>query len=248
MKTELERLIELQKTDTRIRQLKKSIDTADQKRADIEQEFERHASSIREIQNRRDAARAARADLEAKIADNQTYLDRADRNLKTAQDQKQYETAMREMDALQKQIAALETQVLEQMTEIEESEKLLAERADEINSLEGNRAAALKEFEAELKKNRAEFETETAKREEVFATIPPRKAAIYNRFAQRSRDGIAVAEVRGGACSACNMSLRKQVQQELNTTDHIITCENCARILYQTPAETDEAKAASQES
>src|SRR5690606_26421625 len=109
--------IKLQKTDTKIHQLKKAIGTADERRASIEQEFEQHASSIREIQNRRDQARHERAELENQIADKQTYLDRANRNLKTAQDQKQYETSMRETDALQKQIAALEAQVLEKMTE-----------------------------------------------------------------------------------------------------------------------------------
>ena len=243
MNSELEKLIELQKTDTNIRRLKKAIETADERRASIEQEFEQHASSIREIQNRRDTARAARADLEAKIAENQDYLDRANRNLKTAQDQKQYETAMRETDSLQKQISALETEALEKMGEIEEVEKILAERADEINSLEGNRSEALSAFDSELAKNRKEFESETKKRHEVFVTLPPQMASIYNRLAQRSRDGIAVAEVVNGACSACNMSLRKQMQQELRTSDKIMTCESCTRILYV----NSDAKAANQE-
>ncbi len=245
MNSELEKLIKLQKTDTKIHHLKKAIGTADERRAGIEQEFEQHASSIREIQNRRDAARAARAELEKQIAEKQTYLERADRNLKTAQDQKQYEFAMRESDSLQKQIAALETQVLEKMTEIEEVEKILSDRADEINSLEGNRAEAVSNFEGELGSNKTELEQETKKREEVMQTIPPNWASVYDRLVQRSHDGIAVAEVVNGSCSACFMSLRPQVQQQLRRGNDIITCENCARILY---IPTDDAKAANQES
>ncbi len=245
MSSELEKLIELQKTDTNIRRLKKQIESAEQRRVGIEQEFERHASSIREIQGRRDQAQTARADLEKKIAENKTYLERADRNLKGSQNQKEYETAMRETDALQKQIGTLETQVLEKMTEIEEVEKVLAERSEEIDSLEANRAAALKEFDKELNANRKEFEKETAKRHEVFVTLPAQKAAVYNRLAQRSRDGIAVAEVVGGSCSACFMKLRPQMQVELKTSDKIMTCESCTRILYIAPAA--ELKAVSQE-
>ena len=244
MSSELEKLIELQKTDTNIRRLKKQIESAEQRRVGIEQEFERHASSIREIQGRRDAAQTARADLEKKIAENKTYLERADRNLKGSQNQKEYETAMRETDALQKQIGTLETQVLEKMTEIEEVEKVLAERSEEIDSLEANRAAALKEFDKELNANRKEFEKESAKRHEVFVTLPAQKAAVYNRLAQRSRDGIAVAEVVGGSCSACFMKLRPQMQVELKTSDKIMTCESCTRILYIAPAES---KAVSQD-
>ncbi len=248
MSSELENLIALQKTDTNIRKLKQAIESAEQRRAGIEQEFEQHASSIREIQARRDASQAGRADLERQIAENKTYLERAARNLKGSQNQKEYETAMRETDALQKQISALETQILERMTEIEEVEKILDERSEEINSLEKNRAAALKEFDKELNANRKEFESESAKRHEVFITLPAQKAAVYNRLAQRSRDGIAVAEVVGGSCSACFMKLRPQLQVELKTSDKIMTCESCTRILYLAPPPAPEAIAASQES
>ena len=245
MNLELEKLIELQKTDTNLRKLKKSIESAEQRRASIEQEFERHASSIREIQGRRDAAQTARAGLEKQIADNKTYLERANRNLKNAQNQKEYETAMREADALQKQINTLETQAPEKMSETEEGEKGLAERSEEINSLESNRENALREFDAEVAKNREEFEAESKKRHEVFITLPPQMASVYNRLAQRSRDGIAVAEVVNGSCSACFMKLRPQMQVELKTSDRIITCESCTRILY---IAAPESKAVSQES
>ncbi len=245
MNSELEKLIELQKTDSNIRKLKRSIETADERRAIIEQEFEQHASSIREIQTGRDTAKHERAELDKQIAEQQIYLTRANRNLKTAQDQKQYETALRETDTLQKQISALETKVLEKMTEIEEFEKVLAGRADEINSLEGNHAQSLTDFDAEIAGNNKELAAETKKREGVFSKIPKNWSSVYNRLIQRSHDGIAVAEVRNGACSACFMSLRKQMQQQLNTKDEIMTCENCARILYVVK---NDAKAAKQES
>ena len=232
MNSELQKLIALQKTDTNIRRLKTAIETAEQRRANIEQEFEQHASSIREIQGRRDKSQAGRADLERQVAENKIYLDRADRNLKGAQNQKEYETAMRETDALQKQISALETQVLERMTEVEEIEKVLAERSEEINSLESNREKAVTAFEKELNTDKKELEKELKSRHEVFTTLPAQMASIYNRLAQRSRDGIAVAEVVGGSCSACFMKLRPQMQVELKTANRIMTCENCTRILY----------------
>ena len=243
MKSELEKLIELQKTDTNIRRLNISIESAEERRASIEQEFERHASSIRGIQSDRDRIQSERAALEKQIAENKTYHERADRNLKHAQNQKEYETAMRETDALQKQITALETQVLEKMTGIEEVEKVLEERAEEINSLEANRDAALKSFDKELTKTRKQYESETKKRQEVFVTLPAQLASVYNRMTQRSRDGIAVAEVVNGSCSACFMKLRPQRQLEVKKGDQIITCESCTRILYNTP----EAKTAAQE-
>ncbi len=239
MIAELDKLIELQKTDTNLRKLKRSLETAEQGRAAIELEFEQHAFSIREIQNKRDTLTAKRADLEKQIAENKTYLERADRNLKHAQNQKEYETAMRETDALQKQIAAFETQIVEIMEEVDGVEKELEERAEEIGTLDTNRAAALARFDAALKKDKNEFESETKHRQTAFSTLPAQLASIYDRMAQRSRDGIAVAEVVNGSCSACYMQLRPQVQLNVKKGDEIITCESCSRIMYIAPREAE---------
>jgi predicted nucleic acid-binding Zn-ribbon protein len=232
VRAELDKLIELQKTDTNLRRLKRALETADERRAAIEQEFEQHAFSIREIQGRRDGLHTTRADLERQIAENKTYLERAERNLKHSQNQKEYETAMREMDALQKQITAFETQIVESMEQTEGVDKELEDRAEEISTLDQKRDAALAEFDSQLKAEKAEFDTETAHRAKAFATLPDRLAEVYNRLAQRSRDGIAVAEVVNGACSACHMSLRPQVMLEVKQGTDIIMCESCARILY----------------
>ncbi len=243
MKADLDKLVELQKTDTNLRRLKQIIETAVAKRAEIEQEFEQHAFSIREIQAKRDKLHADRANLEKQIAENKTYLERADRNLKHAQNQKEYETAMRETDALQKQIAAFETQVVEAVEAAEEVEKELAERAEEIDSLDAKRNEALAAFDAQLANDKAEFESETQHRQQAFSTLPARLASVYDRLAQRSRDGIAVAEVVNGSCSACFMSLRPQMQVNVKKGDEIITCESCTRILYVSLPNQSEASA-----
>lgn len=243
MRGELEKLIDLQITDTNLRKLRQTIESSDKKRADIEQEFEQHAFSIREIQSRRDTLNTERADLEKQVADNKTYLERADRNLKHAQNQKEYETAMRELDAIQKQIGTFETQIVEKMAALEEVEKELSDRADEINTLDDKRNAALADFDSGIAAARAEFDSETVKRAEVFNTLPAQLAAVYNRLVQRSRDGIAVAEVVSGSCSACNMALRPQMLLEVKRMNDIVTCESCTRILYVTQPAQNEAAA-----
>lgn len=239
MIAELDKLVELQKTDTNLRKLKRSIETAVEGRAAIEHEFEQHAFSIREIQGKRDDLNAKRATLEKQIAENKVYLERADRNLKHAQNQKEYETAMRETDALQKAIAGFETQIVEIMEEVEGVEKELEERADEIATLDGKRETALAAFDSALAKDKKEFDSETKHRQVAFAILPAVLASVYDRMAQRSRDGIAVAEVVNGSCSACYMQLRPQVQLNVKKGDEIIICESCSRIMYIVPRESE---------
>jgi len=120
----------------------------------------------------------------------------------------------------------------------------LESRADEINSHDAKRDEALSAFDKEVNAARTELEAETAKREEVFKTLPGNLASVYNRLAQRSRDGIAVAEVVNGSCSACFMSLRPQMALEVKRGDKIVTCESCTRILYVPTAESKAEEAA----
>ena len=113
---------------------------------------------------------------------------------------------------------------------------------DVADNTGAKRAAAIGEFEKQLAADRAELARDTAAREIVFATLPAQLASVYNRMAQRSRDGIAVAEVVNGSCSACFMTLLPQMQVEVRKGQQIITCESCTRILY-IPSKTEPIEA-----
>ena len=239
MHTDLGKLVELQQTDTNLRRLKNLIDSAELRRTEIEQEFEKQASAIREIQTRHQDLKTQRSSLEKQIADNKTYLERADRNLKHAQNQKEYETAMRETDALQKANTGFENQILELEGSIEGVESELSDRSEEIATLDSKRDEALAEFQAALDVDVREYESEKAHRDTAFSALSDRFASVHNRLVQRSKDGIAVAEVKNGTCSACFIALRPQVQLEVKRGDQIVVCENCSRILYVMPKESE---------
>jgi predicted nucleic acid-binding Zn-ribbon protein len=83
-----------------------------------------------------------------------------------------------------------------------------------------------------VKGQHAELELEIHKRAELFATLPKNYAGVYDRLSTRSRDGVAVAEVRNGSCSSCFMALRPQMMLDIKTKSNVINCESCGRILY----------------
>lgn len=238
MKAELEKLIALQKSDSQIKKLKKAIESVDQRRVAIEQEFEARAFEIRALEKTRAAAITEKTRLDNEIAEAAVKLERSENNLKQSQNQKQYEAAVREKGVLQKQISDLETASLEKSEIIEESDKVLGERAAEIAGLETERKVSLENLESETNREKTELESEEKKREKAFATLPKNLAATYDRLVQRIRDGVAVAEVKNGACSSCSMKLRPQMVVDIKVSNQIHTCENCNRILYIVPTET----------
>lgn len=235
MKAELAQLISLQNADTNIRRLQTEIESIPERRAEIEREFDQRAFEIRALEERRDTARHERSRLETEIFEQKQRAERADRNLMAAKKPEEYTAAIREADAARKQISAFETQVLEQMEISEQAEKDLAERAPEVEKLRGEMEASFKAFDEQVKAQQKELEDARASRERLTKELPKAMSALYTRISARIRDGVAVAEARNGACTACYMALRPQIMSQVRKGDEVITCDNCNRILYYAP-------------
>ena len=232
MKAELQQLVALQNLDTRIRTLEKDLEAIPERRAEIEREFDQRAFEIRALETQRDEAKHTRARLENDVTEQKGRVERAERNLMSSKRQDEYTAAIREADAARKQISALETQILEQLESLEQAEGALNERADEIASLNSDREARLSSFDLETTKQSDELKTARAERDQLFASLPKPMSALYQRISKRIRDGVAVAEARNGACTACFMALRPQMMAEVRRGIEVITCDNCNRILY----------------
>lgn len=238
MKAELQQLVALQTLDTNIRRLQAELQAIPQKRAAIEKEFDQRAFEIRALENRRDDARHTRVRLETEIAEQRVRAERAERNLMSSKKQDEYTAAIREADAARKQISALETQTLEQMEILDQTEAALTERAAEIATLNSDREARLKAFDDETRSQSEQLEADRNERERLFNSLPKSMSTLYKRISARIRDGVAVAEARNGACMACFMSLRPQAMAEVRRGEEVLTCDNCNRILYYAPADS----------
>jgi len=246
VKAELQQLVALQNLDATIRKLDKDLEAIPRRRAEIEAEFDQRAFEIRALENRRDEAKHNRARLENEVVEQRGRAERAERNLMSSKKQDEYTAAIREADAARKQISTLETQILETMEVLEQTEGALKERADEIASLNSDREARLKLFDEETRSQSEQLTTARAEREKVSAALPKAMSSLYSRISARIRDGVAVAEARNRSCTACFMSLRPQVMAEIRRGEEVITCDNCGRILYYVhtdPLQADSAKA-----
>ena len=106
-----------------------------------------------------------------------------------------------------------------------------AELAAESKKADAERKALAAEF-AEL---RSSLERIGGERAGVVRSLSPQVLDIFERVAQR-RNGIAVAEARGGICTICHVRLRPQVFNTVRRNEQIIQCDSCNRILYFVPA------------
>jgi uncharacterized protein len=71
------------------------------------------------------------------------------------------------------------------------------------------------------------------KREKIISSLSSFLVDIYDRI--KSRDGIALAEVRGNCCQYCHILIRYPLLSRIRKGTQITTCETCGRILYSKP-------------
>lgn len=233
MNAELSQLISLQDVDVEIKRLRADIDTLPQRREQLEQSFTASAQEFFDLRAQLETARTERTALEANLAaeqqKHQKFKD--DLNKMTAPNIKVYETVMREIDISRKAISAQETELLKLMERIEKLEAQINEQQPTVDARRQEIDQQLRDWDAQAVTNQARLEDLTRERSPLLETLSPMARATYERLS-RMRSGLALAEARNYSCTACRISIRPHVYNQIRQAKEIITCENCGRILY----------------
>jgi hypothetical protein len=147
---------------------------------------------------------------------------------------KEYTAMLKEIEAAQTELRRLEDRLLERMLE-----------ADDLAATQREAEAGLAQDKGVIAAERAQLEEETARlQRELEEAISARARVVSEMTATalttyetvRAKRGAAVAEVKGGYCSACHVRLRPQVANELLRQESLFQCESCQRFLYVRPS------------
>ena len=247
MSPELSQLIELQELDLDIQRITDRLARIPTERDQAESEFRQYAAEFLDLKSKYELTLEDRQQLEIELATTQDHHEKYKQDLMRVTNQKQYETALREIDATKKHIGALESEILKRMEELEKLEAEMKEKAPDVDrkreDVDRNLAA--------LDKERLEAEQQVVsfgeRRKQIAQQIPKQLFAAYDRMA-RGRRGQALAEVSSdGICSACRVKVRPKIFSDVRKGEQMITCESCGRILYYRTANAQSVEAATQD-
>jgi len=242
MHPDLEKLLELDKLNQRIHALNQEIEALPQRVAAIEKKLAGTQAQL-------DAAKAAlkqvdtnkrkfEGDIQALQQKISKYRDQS-LNVKTNQE---YKAINDEIAFAQAEIRKLEDKILDGMAETEtreaEVKKADAELVAERKEIEKEQAEA-RDRTAEDKKQLDEL---TPKRDAIRAGLDENRVRHYERATKLRGSGIAA--VRDGKCMACYVMLRPQTYNDVQSDDHVVTCDSCGRFLYYEAPPADAAAAA----
>ena len=197
----------------------------------IEAEYKEHLADLTKCQMEID-----NADLDIKAREESMSKHRL--ALNGAKTNKEYAAILTALNTEKADTAKCESRVLELMAKKEDLQSQSKTFDSERNLCEERVQKALKQLEDYITKTRAECDKLENKRREVAETIPPSALQTFEKVAEKN-DGEAMAEVirlnsrsDDYICDGCNMSIPLEHINRLQSSDDILICATCGRILH----------------
>ena len=234
MNADLERLIALQKLDSAADTARKTLAGEPEHAAALDARLEAARQRVAAAKEQLAANKNARAAHEKDVAVQQGRLSKFRETAMAVKTNQEYHAVQHEITFAQTEIKKIEDFILERMMESDDFTAALktaeAELAAETKAVEAERRA-ISAAHVELQ---ASLERIAAERAALIAGLNQSVFATFEAVA-RKRNGVAVAEARGGVCTICHVRLRPQVFNSAMRNDSILQCDSCNRILYFVP-------------
>jgi uncharacterized protein len=229
--TKLESLLNLQRLDSQLDEIKRVRGDLPEEVRDLEDEIAGYETRVKKfdeevgslnhnVQARRTAIKDAEA-LIKRYEDQQTNV----------RNNREYEAISKEVELQRLEIQIAEKKIREAQyhidiknTEIAGTKQRLSERKKDLENKKGELNALMAESEADEK-------TLVAQRDEAAQHVPTRELTAYTRLRNNMRNGLAVVTVRRDACGGCFNTVPPQRQADIAGKKKIIVCEHCGRIL-----------------
>ncbi len=233
MLPDLERLIQLQKIETRAADARKRAADAPERIATLDAKLTASRDAVAAASQALADSQSARRTIEKDLLALQQRLAKSKETLMEVKTNHEYHAMQTQIAAGVADVARVEEQMLVNMLE-----------ADEISARLKKAESALKAEETAIAAERKSIEAEARETEKVLAATAEEKAALVPLIARnhlemfervlKGRHGVAISEAVDGLCSVCRVRLRPQVYNTIRRNDSIYQCDHCQRVMYFT--------------
>ena len=230
MLPELEALLELQRRDSLLLDAKRRREAIPARRESLRGALGAAEAELDQAKKALDGSRAGRRTLEKEVENFQAEIAKLERQLLDVKTNQEYTAMRHQIEGVKQKRSDVETKILESY----DAEESFVAAVKTAEARVADEEARLKREEAAMDQEAAAIEQSLAAlvqdRDGVRPRVPASVLSRYDRLAG-ARDGVAVAEVRKGACGACFRALTPHAMQEARRGEAIMICEACGRIL-----------------
>ncbi len=227
----MEKLIELQNIDTKLRDLNDLLGDLPSKVEELNLKEDELKKSLIIKKGRQKKIEIEVNKTEVKISSIDDKISKLKDQLFLVTNNKQYDALMNEIDHLKDEKSSFETEIL---NNLEEKESLI----ESVDSIESN----LTDLTEDLSNRRVKLESAISisaneklslenKRSEQLDGLEPTTIATYEKV-MGARGGLAVVNLSGTSCGGCGATIPMQIITEIRAKIKIHRCDVCGRFLF----------------
>jgi uncharacterized protein len=231
LREEIARLMSLQAIDRELRELEQTLSSVaggvEQLRADIAK-LQVELDRLTEEDNE---SVATRRRLEKELAEGEARIRNKRMRLTQARNDKEMQALVHEVDVQKETNQRLEAELLALMEVAEPRSARLAELTPMLENQQTELTQAESEIASQVEDLKISIAKQRVDRDLMAGNVDPALLQRYEMIFSR-RNGLAVAEARGGTCQGCRMRLPPQLYNQIQRHDAVHFCPNCQRVLY----------------
>ncbi len=229
----IEKLLILQDHDLRIERLSAELEQIPAQRAALQGRTVSSQAALEAAKKRVMEIESRRKELELEVKALKERIDKYSNQQLQTKKNDEYRALANEIENCKQQIIGIEDREIDCMEQTEAAQRVVKAAqtvADAARKDMNSQVGELDQREATLKNELAEVE---AARDAAAATVEGSALNRYQRLLD-GKGGRVVVGIQHGVCGGCHMRLPTQISVQVRGNQEVITCPNCARILFYT--------------
>ena len=230
-KDQIKVLVDLQKNDGRIYELREELKEKPAMVEALKNEFEETKARLYELEEKLKQSQVERKGLEVELQGKEDGITKANAQLSDIKTNKEYTAKIKEIESMKADKSLFEEKILESFDKgdaiVAEIDKEKAKVAEEEKKYLAKKA----EVEQETKQTEVTIKDLEAKKKEVLPNADPKLLELYEKLIEY-KQGQAIVPVAANSCGGCHMNVTPQTINKIKMYDEHVQCEFCNRILY----------------
>ncbi|MCP4649372.1 MAG: hypothetical protein GY853_04725 [PVC group bacterium] len=228
---DLDKLIRLQEIDSQIFKLKSELESDPQKIAALESDFQSASESLTHLEGELKQFQLKRKEKELDLDSKEQNIAKQKTQLFQVKSNKEYNALQLEINKVKADNSLLEEEIIGILEQVEKAQQAVAKEKENVAVKDQEFKNQKKEIEIAMTELKQQIDGLKVKRDIIQKEgITPEVLELYTRIIAHTGE-LAVVPVVTDVCQGCFRTVRVQIVNELHL-GKLVTCENCARILY----------------
>ena len=227
----LKKLIELQSVDADIFALRKEQNNIPNKLRKKKAEFDQTVVDFHQKKENKKNLAVEIDKVNLDIASEEVNTKDLQSKQALVKKNKEYQALTNEIKASVQKKSNLENSLEKKLVDLEDSSTEFTENQSQVKKVKTELLQEADKAKKEIEDFNLKINKYKLLRKEITKEINPEVLALYNMLL-KTRAPTVVVKANNNVCEGCHINLTAQVIVDIKKADRLVTCENCARILY----------------